>query len=114
LIFVIKGAVISAIIQIYPDFRHVFQSLIIFSIAFIQGNAIAYNNRTIAYGNKGDFDKTIADCTQGILLNPNNKVLYSLRAAAHGSKGDYDQAIDDAAHPVRTTRHTEVIDCVLK
>ena len=32
--------------------------------------ALAYNNRGLAYNDKGDYDKAIADCTEAIRLDP--------------------------------------------
>lgn len=57
--------------------------------------ASAYFNRGIAYKNKGDFDRAIADFTQAIQLNPKDAKPHVNRGNAYSDKGDFDHAIAD-------------------
>ncbi len=57
--------------------------------------AIAYNNRGIAYQEKGEVDRAIADFTTAIKFNPNDAEAYNNRSTAYVYKGDYDRAIAD-------------------
>src|SRR5215831_14700689 len=57
--------------------------------------ASAYFNRGLAYGHKGDFDRAIADYTQGIQLSPKESRAYTNRGLAYSNKGDFDSAIAD-------------------
>ena len=57
--------------------------------------ADAYNNRGVAYGGKGDYDRAIADFDKAIQLKPDYADAYDNRGVAYGSKGDYDRAIAD-------------------
>jgi tetratricopeptide (TPR) repeat protein len=59
-------------------------------------NATAFNNRGMAYYNKGDYDRAIADFNEAIRLNPNFFTAFSNRGCAYESKGDKDQAIAEA------------------
>ena len=54
-----------------------------------------YNNRGFAYKVTGDLDRSIADYTQAIQLNPKLAKAYSNRCWAYFSKGNTDQAIAD-------------------
>jgi len=62
--------------------------------------AVAYYDRGLAYGNKGDHDAEIADETKAIELNPQNADAYSDRGAAYGNKGDYDSEIADQSKAI--------------
>ena len=55
----------------------------------------------MAYANKGDWDKAIADCSEAIRLNPKLAVVYGYRGFAYDSKGDYDNAIADYTEAIR-------------
>jgi tetratricopeptide (TPR) repeat protein len=57
--------------------------------------AIAYANRGAAYSNQGDYDRTIADETRAIALDPRNALAYLNRGFAYDGKGDYDHEIED-------------------
>ncbi len=57
--------------------------------------AEAYNNRGLAYDDKGDYDRAIADFDQALKLKPDDAGVYSNRGLAYGLKGDYDRAIAD-------------------
>jgi len=58
-------------------------------------NAQSYVNRGVAYYNKDDDDRAIADFTQAIQLNPKYAVAYNDRGLAYDKKGDTDRAIAD-------------------
>ena len=57
--------------------------------------ADAYNNRGVAYGNKGNYDRAIKDCNKAIQLNPNLAEAYNNRGVAYDGKGEFDHAIAD-------------------
>jgi tetratricopeptide (TPR) repeat protein len=64
-------------------------------------DAIAYNNRGLAYDSKGFYDHAIADYTEAIRLDPNLVVAYNNRGSAYDAKGDYDRAIADYTEAIR-------------
>ena len=57
--------------------------------------AMAFNNRGIAYSNKGDYDHAISDFTEAIRLKPDFEMAYDNRALAYIDHADYDHAIQD-------------------
>ena len=57
--------------------------------------AEAYNNRDIAYGIKGEYNKAIEDYNQAIALKKDFAEAYNNRGNAYGIKGEYDKAIED-------------------
>ncbi len=57
--------------------------------------AIAYNNRGLAYQEKGEVVRAIADFTTAIKFNPNDARVYNSRGVAYARKGDKDHAIAD-------------------
>ena len=57
--------------------------------------AIAYNNRGLAYQEKGEVDRAVADFTTAIKFNPNDARVYNNRGVAYEQKGDKEQAIAD-------------------
>lgn len=59
--------------------------------------ALAYVNRGLAYGNKGEFDKAIADCNKAIELEPKLAPAYRNRGIAYGNKGEYDKEIAESS-----------------
>jgi tetratricopeptide (TPR) repeat protein len=63
--------------------------------------AAAYYNRGIAWKDKGDLDRAIADFTEAIRLNPKDAVAYHNRGGAWGIKGDPDRAIADCSEAIR-------------
>ena len=54
-----------------------------------------YNNRGIAYGEKGQCDQAISDFNKAIEINPRYDKAYSNRGIVYRLKGQYDQAISD-------------------
>lgn len=48
-----------------------------------------------------EHDRTIADLTEAIRLNPRNASAYARRGAAYRMKGDYDRAIADCTEAIR-------------
>ncbi|MFZ1988533.1 MAG: tetratricopeptide repeat protein [Alphaproteobacteria bacterium] len=60
-----------------------------------QSQASSYVRRAIAYSDKGDDDRAIADFTKAIALNPKFINAYYDRGLVYISKGDYDRAIAD-------------------
>src|SRR5262249_9368062 len=55
----------------------------------------AYSDRGIAYYNKGDYDRAVADFSKVIERNPNYAKAYINRGNAYDNKGDHDRAIAD-------------------
>jgi len=49
-------------------------------------DAEEYCNRASEFYKKGDYDKTIADCNQAILLDPNFANAYDSRGTAYSKK----------------------------
>ena len=60
-----------------------------------------YNNRGIAYGAQGDFDRAIEDFNRTIELEPDYADVYTNRGGTYREKGEVDRAIED---------HTKAID----
>ncbi len=56
--------------------------------------ATRYNNRGIAYGNKGDYDRAIADHNKAIELDPRYAKAYNNRGVDYADK-DYEKALAD-------------------
>src|SRR6516225_5399647 len=61
----------------------------------------AYTNRGIAYDDRGDGDRAIADYDQAIRLNPNFADAYNNRGIAYRAKGQPDRAIADYDQAIR-------------
>ena len=57
--------------------------------------ADAYNNRGIAYADKGDFDRAIQDYNAAITLNPQHTNAYNNRGIEYDKKGEVGRAIQD-------------------
>ena len=57
--------------------------------------ATVYNNRGLAWGDKGNYDRAILDFDKAIELNPRDANTYINRGVAWGEKGNYDRAILD-------------------
>ena len=58
-------------------------------------NAVAYNNRGVAYDQRGRFDKAMKDYETSIALNPDFAEAYNNRGVAYRNKNKYDWAIKD-------------------
>jgi tetratricopeptide (TPR) repeat protein len=69
----------------------------------------AYHNRGSAHYGKGDFDRSIADYSEAVRLDPKSasfynksaSVYYNGRGATYSDKGDYDRAIADYSEAIR-------------
>ena len=62
---------------------------------FTPNNTATYNNRGIAYAEKGDYDDAIQNYTKAIELDPNDTATFNNRGIAYAKKGYYDDAIRD-------------------
>ena len=54
-----------------------------------------YNNRGVAYADKGEYDRAIQDYDEALRLDPSQAVAYNNRGNAYIDKGDFDRAIAD-------------------
>jgi tetratricopeptide (TPR) repeat protein len=54
-----------------------------------------YNNRGIAFGEKGQYDQAISDFNHAIEMNPRYDRAYNNRGIVYRLKGQYNQAISD-------------------
>jgi tetratricopeptide (TPR) repeat protein len=57
--------------------------------------ATAYHLRGVAYRDKGDMDRAIADFSEAIRLNPRLASAYRDRGVAYRAKGDHGRAVAD-------------------
>jgi tetratricopeptide (TPR) repeat protein len=58
-------------------------------------DAIAYNNRGLAWGKKGDYDNAIADFTKSVEIDPQFADAYKNRGIVYYNKGDYNRTCSD-------------------
>ena len=58
-------------------------------------DADAYNNRGVAYYDKGEYDLAIKDYNTAIELEPDDAQAYMNRGNAHKKKGNFDCSIED-------------------
>ena len=63
--------------------------------------AEGYYGRGIAYGQKGSYDKAIADLTEAIRLSPKLAQAYYNRGVSYWHKGKHDRAIADFNETIR-------------
>jgi len=62
------------------------------AIAVCSTNAIYYVNRAAAFTKLEQFDKAIADCRQGLTIDPAYSKAYSRLGTCYFTQGDYEQA----------------------
>ncbi len=67
----------------------------------IRNQANFYTNRGLAYSNKGENDRAIADYDQALRLVPDYAGVYNNRGLAYWRKGEYDRAIADYEQALR-------------
>ena len=65
--------------------------------------ATEFYNRGLAWRRKGDIDRSIADYTEAIRIDPNHASAYKNRGRANFYAGNFDAAISDLARGVRET-----------
>jgi len=65
------------------------------------GASGGYTSRGVAYRDKGDYDRAIADYNEAIRLDPKNSIAYGNRGNVYKDKGDYDRAIADYNEAIR-------------
>ncbi len=61
----------------------------------------AFNNRCLAYSDKKEFDRAIADCNEVIKLTPNEPALFLNRGNVYNDSGQHDRAIEDYSQAIR-------------
>ncbi len=61
----------------------------------------SYYNRGLAYEQKAEYDRAIADYSSAIRLNPDFADAYNSRGSAYGHKQDFDKAIADFIVAIR-------------
>ena len=64
-------------------------------------NPSAYHGRGLAWHQKREYDKAIADYDEAIKLDPKNALAYSNRGDAWRMKGEYDKAIADYGEAIK-------------
>jgi tetratricopeptide (TPR) repeat protein len=69
--------------------------------AFSKAIAEAYNNRGVAWHQKGDYDNAISDYNKALELHPHYAEARNNRGVAWAYKGDYDKAISDCTEAVK-------------
>ncbi len=67
--------------------------------------AWAYGNRCIAYKDKKQYDRAMADCNQAIALDPRDDHAYNTRGAIYHLTEKYDQAIAEYSKAIRINPH---------
>ena len=60
-----------------------------------------------SYGNKGNFDRAIADFSEAIRLDPKDARAYHDRGVAYGKKGEMAKAEEDFAQAKRPSGQVE-------
>jgi tetratricopeptide (TPR) repeat protein len=63
--------------------------------------AWAYANRCIAYKDKKQYDRAMADCNQAIRLDPRDDHAYNTRGAIYHLTEKYDQAIQEYSRSIQ-------------
>ena len=66
-----------------------------YAIELSPKNAIAYNNRGLAYGEKDNYNQAIRDCSRAIELKPDYAEAYSNRGDVYANQYKYDLAKRD-------------------
>jgi tetratricopeptide (TPR) repeat protein len=59
------------------------------------GDMLAFNNRGLAYNERKQYDKAVADLTEAIRLKPDYAEAFEIRAAAHEKLGKKAAAAND-------------------
>ena len=70
-------------------------------IELVPDDAQAYSNRGVAYNNKGEYNRAIADLTRAIELNPDYAEPYHNRGNIYRERGEFDQAIKDYREAIK-------------
>jgi tetratricopeptide (TPR) repeat protein len=65
------------------------------------GDVNAWNDRGLAWWEKGEYDKAIADFTQALIVHPNDAVVYNNMGLAWADKREYHKALVNYAESIR-------------
>jgi lipoprotein NlpI len=66
-----------------------------------KNDAIACNNRGLAYRGRGELDRAIGDFNEAIRIDPKFALAYNNRGLAYRDKGELDRAIADHTEAIR-------------
>jgi len=70
----------------------------------------AYVNRGLAYYEKGEFDRAIADCDKAIELDLELAWAYFLRSCAYYGKGEVAKAVSDLERCIELSSDPELVE----
>ncbi|GBU21202.1 hypothetical protein R80B4_01091 [Fibrobacteres bacterium R8-0-B4] len=72
----------------------------------------AYKIRATAYGNSGEFDKAVANCTEAIRLKPDSAELRCFRSNMHLKNGGFESAVADFTEAIRLKPNDAELLCL--
>jgi tetratricopeptide (TPR) repeat protein len=60
-----------------------------------------FKGRSIAYSQRGDYDRALSDCDQALRLNATDAEVRALRGTIYYNKGDYSKAVTEYTYAIR-------------
>ncbi|HVC97751.1 MAG TPA: tetratricopeptide repeat protein, partial [Pirellulales bacterium] len=88
-------------IRLDPNLGPIFADRYDEAIRLDPKNSATYGSRAATWGNKGDFDKAIADFDEAIRLDPKNWEAYIGRGHAWFAESEFDKALADYDEAIR-------------
>jgi tetratricopeptide (TPR) repeat protein len=73
--------------------------------------ALTFRNRGVAYANKGDYDRALADFNEAIRLDPKSARAFGNRGVLYVHKGDYNKALADFNEAIRLDPNNALAFC---